>query len=52
VKNYFTIKGEKRGTQINTNIMKLSILTSPGVTTLLIPFVLDLIKNNFFYMVA
>ena len=31
--------------------MKLSILASPVVTSLLIPFVLDLIKdNNFFYL--
>jgi len=31
--------------------MELSILASPGVTTLLIPFVPELISNNFFFFI-
>jgi len=34
---------------MNTNTMKLSILASPGVTALLNPFVLDLIKDFFIF---
>jgi hypothetical protein len=30
--------------------MKLSVLATPSVTALLIAFVLDLIKNNFFIL--